>query len=97
MSRHKDRSSVKREVAAVAGALYQHWNPIAVGDLPPHEYDAYAPSVVSLLHPNADDTTIGQHLAMLEEQQFSLPPRPLPELTRVAALVRSAATHSRGT
>ena len=98
MSPRKHRSpELKREIAAVATALYGYWNPIGIAGLPADEYDSYAPGVLSLLHASVDDRTIARHLAMLEARRFSMDPQPLRHLEGVAAQVRSAYRLARGT
>lgn len=53
------------------------WDPIGVGtSLPPDEFDAYAPHIVSLVSDGATEFRIANHLSELQTGQFGVAATP---------------------
>ena len=91
MTESNRRRALKDAIRAAAAALRRDWDPIGNGqieDLPPDEYDSYAPRVVSLIESGADDEAIAAHLRRLEVDMIGM--ASTRDLVAVAARVRSA-------
>ena len=66
MSSPDARHRLRAEVRAAADVLRREWDPICAGtmaDLPPDEYDTYAPRIVDLIETGADDQAIAAYFA----------------------------------
>jgi hypothetical protein len=65
------------------------WDPIGVADIVDDEYDMYIAQIHSLLVMNSTEQTIADHLLRIEQDRMGLAGRPMSQLLRVAANLRS--------
>jgi hypothetical protein len=92
MHRHRTRAQIE----AVTAVLHRDWDPIGAGgrlDLPPNEYESYAPRLLGMIRRGATDAAIAMHLARLETDFLGTPSGR--DLVVVARRVRGAVVASK--
>ena len=89
-----DRSrAVRDRIRRGSAALREHWDPIGGGqmpDLPPDEYENYAPHIITLIREGADDFKLVAHLRELERVAMGLRPSPPDDVLAVVRKLRRA-------